>query len=155
MFTKKNGVEGILFKDGTFISLDDLEIENLTASQRKELEDLHLYNELAIRKRLHDLGGYIQILSSKMDENFTSIIEKLNRAESEGFILKQNCPVNVERIQTIAVNSLKTKQAHEILEKKWLDIFKERIITAGNIAKALTAIMLLFGLFLAIIEAVK
>ena len=170
LFIKKNGVEGVQFKDGTFISLDDIEVENLTAGQRRELEDMHLYNELAIRKRLHDLGNFLQSLSNNIESNFNNIMDKLDKAEKTGLIAREYCPVNEPKVKLLAREGVIGSEeldeyfdkrirdsvyVNNFLEVKWVEIFKKKIISTGNIAKAVTAILMLIGLMAGIIMAVR
>lgn len=66
VFKKKNGVEGIEFNDGTFISFDDLDFSSLTKEQRHQLEEVHLMNELSIRKRLHEHSNILQRIENRL-----------------------------------------------------------------------------------------
>ncbi len=77
-FVKKNGVEGVEFRDGTFIPFDDLDFALLTEDQRRQLEEMHLMNELAIRKRLHEHGNLFQNIINRLENIEEAIIEIKN-----------------------------------------------------------------------------
>ena len=137
-FTKKNGHEGILFRDGIFVRIEDVTLDNLTAEQRRELEEMRLVNELAIRKRLHEIGNILQKVNNRIDD----ISQRLDEARKGGIIEKEICPVNTPAIEEIAERTTKR-------------YFRETILTAGNIAKAITAIITLLTIFGILFEAIK
>ena len=99
VFKRKNGVEGIEFNDGTFISFDDLDFSSLTREQRHQLEEVHLLNELSIRKRLHEHSNILQRIENRLGniEDFMNdvangdlIIRVINQKISRMAIMVKN-----------------------------------------------------------------
>lgn len=135
-FQSEKGKDGIKFKDGTFIPVNELILEELSAEHRAELDAMHIYNEIAVRKRLHDHGNNLQVIMNKLEDIRNNMLSKRD-------------------IEEIVINKLKSPEVDEIFEQKWINIFKVKIISAGNIAKAITAIILLLSLAGILLNMVK
>ena len=136
--TKRNGEEGVLFRDGTFMPIKDISLGNLTESQRRELEGMHIINEVALRNKLHRLSNDINNLSNKLDQ----IMDMIEAGKRGGLINKSACPVNEKRIEEISIRAT----------KNW---FKDSILTTGNIAKAIMAILAILALMGAVVYGVS
>ena len=147
-FKTKNGVEGVMFSDGEFISIEDFKIENLTDSQLKELESMHIQNELAIRKRLHDNGNLFQRVLNKLSniERTMMTEEKAEKIINDSFTKHLRSEETDRFLNERLKRKLNGDIVNEYLERKWMEILKSKVLTAGNIAKAITAILALIAL---------
>jgi len=150
----KTNNEGVKFKDGTFVKYEDIDLLSLTEEQVKDLyaTPLSLAYGIQIRKRLHEQGNFLQKLTNKID----AIDAKLDEAIKKTELHTINCPINVNKVNDLIDKRVSNSNIiNEFLEIKWKEIFKETIITSGNIAKAITAILLLMGLIFTIMEMIK
>jgi|GEM_PF-3973405 len=125
-FTMQNNEEGIKFSDGTFLPIDQIKLENLTAEQRKELEDMKVINELSIRKKLHEHGNALQ-----------NILNSLSTIQKD--------MMNKKSVETIIDNRFEKhfndKKMNDYLEKKWSEIFREKVLSTSVLLKALFIII--------------
>jgi len=138
--------EGIRFKDGAFIEYKDLDILNLSEVQIKELYStpMSLAYGVQIRKRLHTHGNFLQNLGNKLD----LMNDKLDNSIKRSDMHTNNCPINVKEVESIVDGRVESSEKIEsFLLLEWKKIFKNTILTWGNVAKALTAIITLLAVF--------
>ncbi len=137
--TGNNGEEGIKFSNGDFVPLGKLKLENLSSEQRRELENLGLISQIAVRKRLHELGNISQNILNQLSQ----IGEKIDGIENSQKGYASNCPVNKTAIEEIVVKKVKTsKEIGEFLEQRWWDTFKKKVFTGNKLVKAISGLIL-------------
>lgn len=143
---KKNGKDIVVFSDGSSIAVEDLKLENLTEEQLRELQDLHLLNELSIRKRLHEHGNALQRIENALFE-IKNNIDKFDEFKKDQF---RNCPVNTKAIERIVDERIKKSEEVEThLNWLWWEIFKKKVLDAK---KLIMAFLFLGGLLYTLIS---
>jgi len=135
-FKTKKGIEGIVFSNGEFIPITELKIENLSEWQLREIENMHIQNEINIKKQLYSNASLFEKALKKLDQIEKKMLTK-------------------EMVKDAYMEHLKSKETRDFLERTWMEILKEKLLTAGNIAKAITAILILLGMLMAIKEILK
>jgi len=138
--------EGIKFKDGTFIEYGHLDVLNLSEVQIKELyaSPMSLADGVQIRRRLHTHGNFLQNLGNKLDLMNDKLDDSIKRSD----VHTNNCPINVKNVETIVDDRVENSEKIEsFLLTEWKKIFKNTVLTWGNMAKALTAIITFLAVF--------
>lgn len=142
--------DGYTLKSGTSIPLDNTDMPNFKKEDLMEMFEtpLNLYDGMLILKKVSKIGKDVQKISDMLIEN----MEQLN-AHS------QRCPIEPTKIESIVNAKIKnhwsSPEVSADLERKWVEILNTKIITSGNIAKAITAIFLLFGLIFTVVKVAR
>lgn len=134
--------EGYKLKTGTLLPFHNADLSRLTKEEMIELYDtpMNAYEGINIRTNLHSIREEMQKQSL--------MIEK---ALSETALHTTKCPINKSKVEEIVDNRVKTSpEISDYLEIKWVEIFQDKIITIGNLSKAIAAIIVLFGVIFAV-----
>lgn len=135
--------KGYKFKSGR--TMKDFKLSELTKEEALELYDtpanaMDLHH---IRENLHDLRTDVQSTNNLLTET----LDEMQKHTS-------NCPINKVKVNEMILENFDSPAHKRFLEERWVEILSDKIITTGNVAKALITMALFLSAIGGVVYAV-